>query len=86
MQVNRYGEVVRRAWFDLPRQYPNVELGEFIVMPKHVHGIIILNDNRKGGFVSSQTSETEIITKGIDPLPAETKARPDEIIKTSNYL
>jgi REP element-mobilizing transposase RayT len=44
MRLNRIGQIVRCAWFDLPRHYPYVELGTFCIMPNHVHMIIILND------------------------------------------
>jgi REP element-mobilizing transposase RayT len=38
----RYRKIVEECWFDLPRHYPHVELDEFVVMPNHVHGIVIL--------------------------------------------
>lgn len=45
MQLNRYGEIVQHAWFDLPRHYPYVRLGAFCVMPNHIHAIIIMVDD-----------------------------------------
>ena len=38
------GQLVRQAWFDLPRHYANVCLDEedFGIMPNHVHGIVVL--------------------------------------------
>jgi len=47
MMLNRYGQIVMNAWSDLPKHYPHTELGAFIIMPNHVHGIILLNDNRR---------------------------------------
>ncbi len=41
---NRYGLIVREAWMDLPFHFPFVNLGAFIVMPNHVHGIVIINE------------------------------------------
>ena len=43
MQLSRYGETVQFNWNILPKRYPNVELDAFIVMPNHVHGIILLD-------------------------------------------
>lgn len=37
------GEVVNQIWFELPKHFPTIELDEFIVMPNHIHGILILN-------------------------------------------
>jgi len=48
MRLNRYGEIVQKWWDDIPRHFPNVETGAFIVMPNHVHGIIMIGDDRRG--------------------------------------
>ena len=34
-------------WYELKSHFPNVELGEFVVMPNHVHGVIIINEDHK---------------------------------------
>jgi REP-associated tyrosine transposase len=44
MQLNDAGETVERCWFDIPAHFPRVELDEFVIMPNHVHGIIVLTD------------------------------------------
>ena len=42
MRLNDWGRIVEDAWFDLPNHDANVELGAFVVMPNHVHGIVII--------------------------------------------
>lgn len=44
MQVNRLGCTVRDVWHDLPNHYAHVATDTFIVMPNHIHGIIIIHD------------------------------------------
>jgi putative transposase len=44
MQVNDYGKIVDECWRAIPDHFPNVELGAYVVMPNHVHGIIVIND------------------------------------------
>ena len=44
MQLSRSGEVVKFNWFNLTRVYPHVNLDAFVIMPNHVHGIIVLTD------------------------------------------
>lgn len=44
MILNDYGQIAHQCWLEIPHHYPNVELDEFIVMPNHVHGIIIIHD------------------------------------------
>jgi putative transposase len=48
VNLNRCGEIARQAWMDLPGHYPPMQIGEFCVMPTHVHGTIILADSPPG--------------------------------------
>ncbi len=32
------------CWYDLPNHYPNCILDEFVIMPNHVHGIVIIQN------------------------------------------
>ena len=44
VRVNEMGTTVQQTWDDLPAHYNGIDLDAFIVMPNHVHGIIILAD------------------------------------------
>ena len=41
MELNAVGQAVEQAWQGLPEHYPHVELDVFVVMPDHVHGIVV---------------------------------------------
>lgn len=43
MILNEYGKIAQQFWVEIPNHYPNIELDEFIVMPNHLHGIIIIS-------------------------------------------
>lgn len=43
MILNRLGKVVELCWTEIPNHYTSVELDYYIIMPNHMHGIIILN-------------------------------------------
>jgi len=58
---NEYGQIVQLVWDELPKHYPNVQLGEFVVMPNRIHGIIAIRD---GGVVANGTVGT-----GLKPAP-----------------
>ena len=45
MRLNKYGEIVAESWTWLPRQYRHIDLNEWIVMPNHLHGILIIDEN-----------------------------------------
>jgi REP element-mobilizing transposase RayT len=42
MRLNAAGRVVEQCWNQIPEHFPHVELDEFVVMPNHVHGIIVI--------------------------------------------
>jgi putative transposase len=74
MKLNRFGEIVNHAWHDLPNHYPYVTLDAFCLMPNHVHGIIILNDD--DGEVGA----------GLRPAPKSTGPAPTPTIPVRHPL
>ncbi|MBN1666761.1 MAG: hypothetical protein JW862_06720 [Anaerolineales bacterium] len=38
------GRIAHECWKDIPEHFPNACLDEFVIMPNHVHGIVILRD------------------------------------------
>ena len=44
MEANRLGAIVEDCWTNLPAHYDNVALDTFILMPNHIHGVIIIED------------------------------------------
>ncbi len=45
MQLNKAGIIVEKYLTEISIHYPWTEVGVFVVMPKHVHVIIFLNEN-----------------------------------------
>src|SRR5699024_4260299 len=43
MKHNNSGQIANDIWIQIPKQFPYAELGEFVVMPNHIHGILIIN-------------------------------------------
>ncbi|WP_282125481.1 transposase [Marinifilum flexuosum] len=44
MLQNKIGELANRYWHEIPNHFPYVHLDEFIVMPNHIHGILVIDD------------------------------------------
>lgn len=42
MRTTPLGEAARRCWSAIPDHFPFVQLDAFVVMPDHVHGIVII--------------------------------------------
>lgn len=44
MNLSPIGECAENFWMEIPKHFPFVELGNFVVMPNHTHGILIINN------------------------------------------
>ncbi len=70
MKLNSYGEIVKNSWNDLPNHYNHVNLDEYIVMPDHFHGIIMLDNARVGaGFKPAHMDNTAHVQMNQTPQP-----------------
>jgi putative transposase len=64
MRLSEVGRVVQSVWYDLPKHYPRAECDAFVIMPNHMHGIIVLRDdtatragNARAGFKPAPTGQ-----------------------------
>ncbi len=48
MQLNFLGYIAFKCWQTIPDHFPHIELDTFVVMPNHIHGILIITDNPVG--------------------------------------
>ena len=58
MVLSAAGIIVQSVWNTLPDRFPGLKLDQFVVMPNHVHGIIVLTKNvryNKPGNLSKPT-------------------------------
>jgi REP element-mobilizing transposase RayT len=44
MFLNKYGEIVIDTWEDLVNHITGIELDAFVIMPNHVHGIVVIGE------------------------------------------
>ena len=45
MKLNDRGQMVEAMWRQLPERFGQIELDEFVIMPNHIHGIIVITDH-----------------------------------------
>lgn len=81
MKLTTAGMIAQGCWYQIPYLNPHVSLGAFVVMPNHVHGVLILDDmgdgvdgvdngNRDGDGVEtfeSNVSTSNVVTPNADP-------------------
>ena len=60
MKLSRIGETAKQFWLQIPIRFNNVVLDEFVIMPNHVHGIILITHRRNVPW--------HVPTTGIRPL------------------
>ncbi len=74
MILGEYGEMVKKYWLQIPKIHQNVFLWDFVIMPNHLHWIIIIDNvgevinlpsNKIGKIISSPTNELSNIIKGF---------------------
>jgi len=39
------GEVVARCWEEIPRRFPHVRLDSYVIMPDHIHAILVIHSH-----------------------------------------
>jgi len=67
MQLNDWGRVADECWMWLADQYPYVTLDASVIMPNHLHGIIVIDD----GGDDARTGDSRIA-----PTDAPTTRKP----------
>ena len=71
MILNQYGRIVEQCWFDLPNHYFNLILDAFVIMPNHLHGIMIIDNTRE--TVVSGNADGGVSVNGGVPQSSTTK-------------
>lgn len=46
LQLNKAGQIVSSIWESLPKRYPQLILGESVVMPNHFHCVLIIQPHQ----------------------------------------
>jgi putative transposase len=67
MNLYSLGRVVAAQWQRLPDRFPNLELGEWVIMPNHIHGILVITGR---GEASQEKRSTlpDTLKKDASPL------------------
>lgn len=90
VQYSALGEIASNVWLQIPVHHKHLELDEFIVMPNHVHGILILSAQSaatdvqlnvrpaSGGFFSAISPKKDSLSVAIRTYKATVTARARE--------
>lgn len=87
MFLSTYGRIVQTCWKTLSQKYPFINNDVFVIMPNHLHGILIFeseDNSSQSNFVSLSTVIAFFksqVTKLIHTLPTS----PEKVWQTSFY-
>ena len=76
MQLSQRGQIAAECWRAIPNHFPNVEMGAFVVMPNHVHGIVILREYLGRGVVSTPVIFTPPVSTPVVSTPQGDETSP----------
>ena len=78
MRLNEIGRIVEKTWTALPEHYPQVQLDIFVVMPNHVHGVILMADDEAprvlaGDIHTTGQGSNPVVGAGLKPAPTKSE-------------
>lgn len=62
MNLNGIGKIAKSCWERIPKHFDHVGLGEFIIMPNHIHGIITIEPSVVGDATVGNTDRNSLQT------------------------
>lgn len=76
MQLNKFGAMIYTCWNNIPKYFTHIRLDTCVVMPNHIHGIIIITERNCGNnangrgeaFSSPMKSYSGLVTENASPL------------------
>jgi REP element-mobilizing transposase RayT len=89
MHLNEYGLIAKENWLNTPNIRTGVFLGEFIIMPNHIHAIVIIDRGERipDSLINLDSEETakregitlrffkpnDLATNGVSPFKVQSQ-------------
>jgi len=82
MHLNDMGQVIAESWEWLADQYGHISLGEWVIMPNHLHGLIVITDDYRGGSRTAPTGKCKPVGQLIGAFKTVSTKRINEMRQT----
>lgn len=99
MRLHDFGQIAEGCWVAIPAHFPHIELDAFVVMPNHVHGILLIvsdaptndvtvNDGRGAALLRPYDSVRKLHQISVQPgsLGAIVRSYKSAVAKQINQL
>ena len=47
VRLSHVGEIAHSCWLEIPQHFPNVRTDKFVVMPNHLHGVLVIEQRAR---------------------------------------
>ncbi len=74
MKLSEIGKMAEKYWDEIPEHFPFVKLDAFVVMPNHIHGIIIIDKIDDGRDVDGHNDGRNVETQNFASLQLSTSS------------
>ena len=61
MYLSEIGHIASQVWYEIPVHFPFIGLDAFIIMPDHIHGIVVINRSIRTPMVGSLHATTLLL-------------------------
>jgi REP element-mobilizing transposase RayT len=82
MQLSHIGIIADILWHDIPHHSTNTELGAFVVMPNHIHGVLILNNPITDTDTNADADVDTVETLHATSLQSDVQSNKNEFMAT----
>jgi REP element-mobilizing transposase RayT len=48
ISLTKEGEIIKKNWLEIPARYAHVYIDEYVIMPNHLHGILLFSSDSSG--------------------------------------
>ena len=66
LSLNKIGLMIKSIWSEIPNYYPHIDIDEFIIMPNHMHGIVVISNQHgrpQGGAPTKYLSLYDVVPR-----------------------
>ena len=82
-ELTAYGKVAQKQLLDLENRFQGVNLDKFVIMPNHIHMIVIINKNEAGASPCPTLSDIICAFKSLTVRECHTLSPDAKIFQTS---
>ncbi len=80
MELSDFGKIAEKYWEQIPEHFNNIKLDEYVIMPNHIHGILIIKNNPNNMTNRDSNHNVETTDPGVSAL------NPDDSNQGTNIL